>query len=129
MLIQLTADIIIRLEDGNIVFIKRGNDPFKGHWAIPGGKMEGQETIEQTAIREAKEETGLDVTLTRLIGIYSAPLRDPRGRFVSVVYEAKATGGSLSAASDASDILATNDWGDLSLAFDHRQILEDFGKQ
>ena len=123
---KLTADIIIEFDDGNIILIKRGHSPFKGHWAIPGGKMEGDETIQETAVREAKEETGLDVSLTKLIGVYSKANRDPRGRFVSVVFTATPIGGILKASSDAKEILKTSEFLKLDLAFDHNQILIDY---
>ncbi len=124
--VQITADIIIVYDDGDIVLTKRKYDPFKDHWALPGGKMEDDEIIEVTAIREAKEETGLDIKLTRLIGVYSDPFRDPRGRYISVAYEAKIIGGEQKAGSDAASCIkiAIKDIGDL--AFDHNKILEDY---
>jgi 8-oxo-dGTP diphosphatase len=125
-LVQLTADIIIEFEDSSIILIRRGKEPFKGDWAIPGGKLEGSETIEQTAIRETREETGLDVELIRIVGIYSAPDRDPRGRFVSVAYVARPVGGTLAAASDAKEFIRIKDFLSVSLAFDHHQILRDY---
>src|SRR3954464_8671429 len=93
--VTLTADIIIEHEDGSIVLIKRKHDPCKGQWAIPGGILDGDETIEQTAVREAKEETGLDVKLLRIVGVYSKAGRDPRGRFVTVALVAVPIGGVL----------------------------------
>src|SRR5688500_17037780 len=100
---QLTADIIIEM-DGKIILAKRGSEPHKGSWAFPGGKLDGNETIEETAVREAKEETGLDVALQQVLGVYSDPGRDPRGRFVSVVYIANVSGGELKAGSDAEEV-------------------------
>ncbi len=76
----IAADTIMELHDRSenpIVLIERKNPPFG--WAIPGGFVDIGETLEQAAIREAKEETRLDVTLTILLGIYSNPTRDPRG--------------------------------------------------
>lgn len=67
-----------------VVPIKRAHPSFKDQWVIPGGKMEGNESIEETAIREEKEETGLDISLVRIVGAYSKADRDLRGRFVSV---------------------------------------------
>jgi 8-oxo-dGTP diphosphatase len=127
-LVQLTADIIIEYDDGSIVLIRRKKEPFEGLWAIPGGKLEGPETVEETAIRETKEETGLDVELVRLIGVYSAPDRDPRGRFVSVAYVGSPVGGVLAAGSDAKEFLRTKDFMDAELAFDHHKILGDYLK-
>ena len=122
----LTADIIIEFEDGSIVLIKRGNSPYKGQWAIPGGILEGSETIQETAVREAKEETGLDVELTRIIGVYSKPDRDPRGRFVTVVFAAIPIGGKMQASSDAKELTKTSDFLTYDLAFDHNQIVIDY---
>ena len=127
--IMLTADIIIESNDGSIVLIKRGNDPYKNHWALPGGFMDDGETIEQAAVREAKEETGLDVVLTKLIGIYSKPGRDPRGRTVSALYVSRAIGGTLKADSDAKEIIQTKDFFNVDLAFDHNEMIQDYLKQ
>ena len=121
----LTVDIVIVYPDGEVVLIKRANDPFKGDWAIPGGFVEIGETVEQAAMREAKEETGLDVELTRLVGVYSDPARDPRGHTVSVVFTAVPKGGELRADTDAAEVMKTKDDRDLPLAFDHRKILAD----
>jgi 8-oxo-dGTP diphosphatase len=125
---KLTADIIIELSDGRIVLIKRAKEPYMNDWALPGGKMEMDEEIEITAVREAKEETGLLVQLVKLIGVYSKPNRDPRGRYISVAYLAKAIGGELLAQSDAKEVIATHDYHKLELAFDHKTILEDYRK-
>ena len=125
---KLTADIIIENQEGAIVLIRRKNEPFKGMWALPGGKLEGNETIEQTAIREAKEETGLDIRIIQLVGVYSKPNRDPRGRYVSIVYSACSVGGKLRASSDAKEIMETKEFGKVELAFDHNKIIEDYLK-
>jgi 8-oxo-dGTP diphosphatase len=124
--VKLTADVVIEFGDDSIILIKRCNPPFEGWWAIPGGKLEGQETIEETAIREAHEETGLIVKLARIIGVYSKPERDPRGRYVSVAFAAIPIGGVLRASSDAAEVSRTADYDNLPLAFDHRQILADY---
>jgi 8-oxo-dGTP diphosphatase len=122
---SLTVDTIIRYPDGDIVLIKRGHEPFAGQWAIPGGFVEYGETVEEAAVREANEETGLDIRLEKLVGVYSDPGRDPRGHTVSVVFLATPTGGTLRADSDAANALKTSDWRDLPLAFDHANILTD----
>jgi len=74
----LAADAVI-LCGGRIVLIRRSNPPFQGCYALPGGFVEVGETVEAAAVREAREETGLDVELLGLVGIYSDPARDPRG--------------------------------------------------
>jgi 8-oxo-dGTP diphosphatase len=119
----LAADVVIDLEDGSIVLIKRANDPYKDFWALPGGLVEEDETVENAAVREAKEETGLDVRLTRLLGVFSKPGRDPRGRVVSVAFTAVVTGGTLRADTDAKEVVAAMDYLDRELAFDHREMI------
>lgn len=122
----VAADLIIEYDDGSIVLIKRANEPYRDMWALPGGIMDDGETIEQTAVREAKEETGLNVKLIKMIGVYSDPGKDPRGRTVSVLFSAKVTGGKLKANSDARDTLVTNEYLQIKLAFDHNQMLFDY---
>ena len=84
---MLTADCVV-LRNGEVLLIRRGNEPYRGCWALPGGFMEMDETIEHCAARELQEETGLQVAEhdLRLVGIYSTPGRDPRGRTVTAAY-------------------------------------------
>jgi 8-oxo-dGTP diphosphatase len=123
----LAVDVIIELVDRPgrpIVLIERRNPPHG--WAIPGGFVDVGETVEQAAIREAREETGLDVTLRSLLGVYSDPARDPRGHTVSVVYVATARGAPR-AQDDARNLkLFTPAAWPTPLAFDHRAILDDY---
>ena len=86
---SLTADIFIFDEDFNFILIKRKNEPYKDYWALPGGFVEYGETVENAAIREAKEETNIDVTLKGLVNVYSDPDRDSRGHTVTVAYIAE----------------------------------------
>ncbi|MFV2082523.1 MAG: NUDIX domain-containing protein, partial [bacterium] len=85
-----TVDIVIEVDDAGIVLIKRKNPPHG--WAIPGGFVDYGESVEEAAVREAKEETALDVELVRLLGVYSDPDRDPRFHTVSTVFVARASG-------------------------------------
>jgi len=118
-----TVDIIIELEKG-IVLIKRKNPPYG--WAIPGGFVEYGEPLEVAAIREAKEETGLDVELIHQLHTYSNPKRDPRFHTISTVFIAKAKGIPL-ASSDAKEVRVF-DLNNLPkrLVFDHKEILHDY---
>jgi 8-oxo-dGTP diphosphatase len=86
---SLTADIFIFDDEFNFILIKRGNDPYKDCWALPGGFVEYGESVETAAIREAKEETSIDVELVDLVNVYSKPDRDPRGHTVTVAYTAR----------------------------------------
>lgn len=119
----VAVDVLIRKDDG-YVFIKRKNEPYRGCWAIPGGLVEYGETVEQAAEREAKEETGLDVKLIRLVGVYSDPTRDPRGHCISIAYLAEVVSGELRAATDAKKAKIFKRKPD-NLAFDHSKIFED----
>lgn len=124
---KLTVDTIIELLDQPgrpIVLIERKNPPYG--WALPGGFVDIGESLEAAAVREAREETCLDVQLVSLLGCYSEPQRDPRGHTVSAVYIASATGTPM-AADDAKN-LAVFDIRQLpaELAFDHGRILADY---
>ncbi|TRZ87900.1 MAG: NUDIX hydrolase [Methanosarcinales archaeon] len=119
----LTVDTVIIFQ-GKIVLIRRGNPPFQDHFAIPGGFVEVGETVETAAVREAKEETGLDVKLLKLLGVYSDPSRDPRGHTVSVCFLARGS-GNLKAGSDAKDTGLFGIDEIPELAFDHNKIIED----
>ena len=123
----LAADAIIELTDKPnrpIVLIERKNPPYG--WAIPGGFMDMGERLEVAAIREAKEEVCLDVTLKALLGMYSDPKRDDRGHTVTAVYVAEAT-GEPQAADDAKNLQIFDiDELPTELAFDHAQVLEDY---
>ena len=117
-----TVDIII-FKNQKVLLIKRKNPPFG--WALPGGFVDEGETVEHAAIREAKEETGLDVTLESLLYVYSDPSRDTRQHTLSVVFTASSTGTPL-AADDATD-LGYFSLDELpELAFDHALIIADF---
>jgi 8-oxo-dGTP diphosphatase len=124
---SLTADIFIFDEDFNFILIKRGNDPYKDCWALPGGFVEYGESVETAAIREAKEETSIDVELIDLVNVYSNPGRDPRGHTVTVAYTAKGDFNLKKADSDAKEIgiFSLDEIDEIDIAFDHRQIIND----
>ena len=123
----LTVDAVIKHTDGGIILIERGYDPFRGCWALPGGFVEVGETVEAACIREVKEETGLDVRIIKLIGVYSDPKRDPRGHTVSVIYLCETLSGELAGGDDAAKAQSFTDLADIDLAFDHNLVLQDIG--
>lgn len=120
----LTVDIIIELPDGGIVLIERKNPPHG--WALPGGFVDYGESIESAAVREAKEETSLDVTLKEQFYTYSDPNRDARHHTVSTVFIATAQGTPRG----ADDAKAARSFGESQLpaplVFDHAKILSDY---
>lgn len=119
----LTVDIIIEVE-GGIVLIKRKYPPVA--WALPGGFVDYGESLEDAAVREAKEETSLDVVLQRQLHTYSDPRRDLRGHNVTTVYSATAQ-GKPKAADDAKEVdIFTKETLPKDLAFDHAHILDDY---
>jgi len=122
-----TVDIVIEIESKGIVLIKRKNPPYG--WAIPGGFVDYGESLEEAAIREAKEETNLDVELLRQFHTYSDPHRDPRHHSISTVYLAKAK-GTPQAKDDAIEIrIFTEPNLPDEIAFDHRLILNEYFKK
>ena len=134
-----TVDIIIEIEPvvptttrgepeqkekSGIVLIKRKNPPHG--WALPGGFVDYGETLESAAVREAREETCLDVALSYQLGAYSDPSRDPRHHSISVVFVAKAS-GHPKAADDAREVgIFRADALPRPLVFDHAKILRDY---
>lgn len=122
----VAADIIIRLHDRSerIVLVQRRNPPHG--LALPGGFVDLGERVEQAAVREALEETGLQVRLEALLGVYSDPARDPRGHTISVVFIATAR-GEPEAGDDAAGIRLVDPADPaLELVFDHALILADY---
>jgi 8-oxo-dGTP diphosphatase len=123
-----TVDIIIEIEtkDGQqgIILIKRKYPPLG--WALPGGFVDYGETLEQAAVREAKEETSLDIQLECQMHTYSDPKRDPRKHTISTVFIAQAKGNPV-ARDDAQEInVFVEDELNFPLAFDHETILADY---
>lgn len=124
----VTTDCVVftQEEEPKVLLIQRGNEPYKGCWAFPGGFMNMEETAEECAIRELKEETGLTVTRIQQIGAYSKVDRDPRGRTVSIAYLAIVDAPT---AVSGMDDAAKAAWFPLAslpdLAFDHQDIMAD----
>ena len=127
-----TVDIIIE-EASRILLIKRKNEPFKDHLALPGGFVNEGEKVEDAAKREAQEETSLVVDLIDILGVYSDPKRDPRGHNMSTVFIGRGlrnSGDEIKAV--ANDNAAEIEWinieeiGNKKLGFDHKHIVLDY---
>lgn len=118
-----TVDLLIQVRPGTVVLVERANEP-KG-WALPGGFVDWGETLEHAAIREAKEETGLDVTLGRQLHSYSDPKRDPRHHTITTVFIATAA-GEPEGGDDAAQARVFALDALPQLVFDHAQIIEDW---
>jgi len=122
----VTVDTIIHHE-GGIVLIKRGHEPYAGYWALPGGFVELEETVEQAAVREALEETGLHIRLDKLVGVYSRPDRDTLRHTVAICFTAHVVGGTLQHGDDAADVRVVKGIAESRLAFDHAEMCTDAG--
>ena len=124
----VTTDCVVftKEKEPKVLLIQRGNEPYKGCWAFPGGFMNMEETAEECAVRELKEETGLTVNQIQQIGAYSKVDRDPRGRTVSIAYLAIVDAPT---AVSGMDDAAKATWFPLAslpdLAFDHQDIMAD----
>lgn len=133
----LTADCAVFAQEAGVTYlllVRRGSEPFKGRWALPGGFMDMDETLEECARRELREETGLSLTGPLVeVGSFSTVDRDPRGRTVTVAYATKAPICAVSGGDDACEArwkrLAATDPDNalfpigLELAFDHNAIV------
>ena len=123
----VTTDCVVFGIEGNninVLLIKRGNEPFKGLWALPGGFLNPDETAEEGALRELREETGLEAAEVEQLYTFSDPKRDPRDRVISIAYMAIVKLQEVKGGDDASDAR----WFPIDnlpeLAFDHDQILQ-----
>jgi 8-oxo-dGTP diphosphatase len=119
---RVTVDGLVVIQ-GKLVAIRRGNEPFRGMPALPGGFLELGERTVDAVVREVQEETGLETKVVRLVGVFSTPTRDPRGHTVSIAYALEAVGGSLAAGSDAADIVLIDPDRPPAMAFDHNEIV------
>lgn len=126
----VTVDAIIiarKYDDFQVLLIRRKNDPYKGYWALPGGFVDGQETLKQACKRELQEETGLTGVPLKQFHTFGKLGRDPRGHTVSVVYYSVVNECyNLKGADDAEEArwFPLNDLPDMS--FDHEDILKKF---
>ena len=123
---SVTTDCVIFGFDGTklrVLLIERGIEPFKGKWALPGGFLRMEEDAETGALRELKEETGLDAAYIKQFHTFTTPNRDPRERVITIAYYALVRLQEVTGGDDA----ARAEWYALdkvpALAFDHDQIL------
>lgn len=125
----ITVDCVVFDEADRLLLIRRDSEPFRDRYALPGGFVEVGETVETAALRELKEETGVEGAVRRLIGVYSDPTRDPRAHNVSVAFIVEVAKGAVPVAGDdaaAASFLA--EWRDVTYAFDHAVIVADARK-
>lgn len=126
----IAVDVIVENDD-KLLLIKRKIDPFKGSLALIGGFVNEGERVEDAAIRETLEETHLTIEPTDILGVYSAPQRDPRGHVISIVFIGKVISGEARAGDDADSF----EWVSIDdliknkrVGFDHIAIIEDYRK-
>jgi 8-oxo-dGTP diphosphatase len=122
-----TIDVVVT-DMERVVIIQRAREPHKGSWVFPGGFIDYGETAEHAAVREVLEETNLDVELIDILGIYSAPERDPRSHHVNIIFIARPVGGTLRGGDDAESAkwVEIVDLKESDLAFDHGLVFSDF---
>lgn len=119
----LAVDAILFDSVGRLLLIKRRFPPFIDQFALPGGFVDYGETVESAVRRELKEETGIDATVERLVGVFSDPARDPRRHIVSIAFLMRAEKQKPAGGDDAASAEFRDDWKTVELAFDHRQIV------
>lgn len=125
--IAVTVDAVVFYRKAgilNVLLIQRKNDPFKDQWALPGGFLEENETLEEGAKRELEEETGLKIEKLQQVRAFGAPGRDPRGRTISIAFVGRIDAEAMVKASDDAVDAKWFNLSDLpNLAFDHREII------
>ncbi len=122
----VTVDAVVEQQD-RVLLVRRGREPFRGSWALPGGFVEYGERTEEAVAREVMEETGVAIELEGLLGVYSDAHRDPRGHVISICYVAKGH-GEPRGGSDAAEarFFPLEALEGMSLAFDHAGIIRDY---
>ena len=125
-----TSTAIIPYEPNKILLIKRNTVPFKGYWALPGGRVDPGETVEQTIVREVKEETGLDVTIERKIGEYTEQgVKDGvEYEYYPTCFLVKPVGGEIKKQESEIQEIKLFSLKELPnpLAFEHDQMIKDY---
>ena len=124
----LTVDCVVFDAYDRLLVIRRAKEPFMDRYALPGGFVEIGETVETAALRELKEETGIEGRVGQLIGVYSDPSRDPRAHNVSVAFLVTPIDMAVVAGDDAAAAQFVADWRHVRLAFDHADIVSDARK-
>jgi len=119
----LAVDCVVLDPKDRVLLIRRGHEPFRGHYALPGGFVEVGETVEDACRRELIEETGIKLGKLSLVGVFSEPTRDPRGHTVAVSFLARVRSAKATAGDDAAAVEWVTRWQRLDLAFDHKIIL------
>jgi len=119
----LAVDGVV-IHERKVLLIKRKYEPFKGAWCLPGGFIRLDERIEEAVIREIKEETGIDVEVKELLGIFDSIRRDPRGRVISIAFlcEPKTLGLKTSGETEDAGWFTIDELPDMG--FDHKEIIE-----
>ncbi|HEX4894385.1 MAG TPA: NUDIX hydrolase [Hyphomicrobiaceae bacterium] len=121
----LTADCVVLDARDRVLLIRRGRPPFEGHYALPGGFVDVGEPVEEACRRELLEETGVKAGRLTLIGVYSAPDRDPRFHTASAAFLTRVRRADAKAGDDAAAAEWVENWRRLDFAFDHKLILRD----
>lgn len=121
----LTVDCVVLDRQQRLLVVRRGNPPFKGMYALPGGFVDIGEAVEDACRRELLEETGVRAGKLQLVGVYSDPKRDPRGHTCSVAFLTRIQRASAKAGDDAAAVEWIENWSRAEMAFDHARILAD----
>jgi len=118
------------VQDNRVLLIRRGQAPLLGEWSLPGGVLECGETLREATIRETREETGLEVETSELLGVYERVMRSDdrrvRYHYVLIDFLCRAVAGNLKAGSDAADVrwFESTELDGLNLPFDTRDVVE-----